>query len=79
MFAAINDSIRNVRLVTIDFAGFCTSTDHLRHFFRMNKTVVEIVVDLGHKSDVFTRHQLLKDDQILTNFSGRKACMNRSE
>jgi hypothetical protein len=53
LYQAISDSHRKVRLIIIDFAGLCTNIDYLRHFLQTNKTIVEIVVDLGHKVDVF--------------------------
>jgi hypothetical protein len=40
---------------------------------------VEIVVDFGHKVDVFSRRQVLTNDGILTKFNCRKACTNRSQ
>ncbi|KAI8065873.1 hypothetical protein BC940DRAFT_222284, partial [Gongronella butleri] len=78
MFETINQSSRKIRLVTIDFAGFCINTDDLRHFFHINKSVIEIVVDLGHKVEVFICRQILKNDEVLEKFNCRKLSIARS-
>ncbi|ORX44037.1 hypothetical protein DM01DRAFT_1340591 [Hesseltinella vesiculosa] len=79
MHEFISSSNRKIRLVTIDFAGFCTNIDHLRKFFIVNKSVVEIVIDMGHKVEVYTRRQILKDDNVVAKFNCRIPCVNRSK
>ncbi|KAI7894412.1 uncharacterized protein EV154DRAFT_385875, partial [Mucor mucedo] len=69
MIDELNICSRKIRLVTIDFAGLCTNPDFLRRFFKANKIVVELVVDLGHKVDMINHRQLFKEVDTVSVFN----------
>ncbi|KAI7896476.1 uncharacterized protein EV154DRAFT_492417 [Mucor mucedo] len=69
---------QKVRLVAIDFAGMSTNVDDLRCFIKSSKAIKELVVDEGHKITVFTRHELLHNDDIINKFNCRRGLVKRS-
>ncbi|KAI9006602.1 hypothetical protein CLU79DRAFT_689887, partial [Phycomyces nitens] len=68
----ITKSARSIRLVVIDYAGLSTNPDDIRLFLSLNKSVREIVVEVGNKAKVFSRFDLLKKDTIIKRFQCRK-------
>ncbi|ORX52378.1 hypothetical protein DM01DRAFT_1061001 [Hesseltinella vesiculosa] len=79
LIAKITKSTRDVRLVVIDHAGFSTNPNDIQLFLSSNKSVKEIVVDAGHKVEVYSRHDLLHNNQILNKFHCRRECIKRSQ
>ncbi|KAI7896756.1 uncharacterized protein EV154DRAFT_173063 [Mucor mucedo] len=61
----LSSETRLVRLVSIDYAGLSTNLGDLRSFVSDYKCIKEIVIDKGHRVEVFPRKQLLKDDEVL--------------
>ncbi|CEP09884.1 hypothetical protein [Parasitella parasitica] len=58
---------RMIRLV----AGLTTNLEDLRSFVSKHKCIKEIIIDKGHRVEVISRKQLLKNDQILRLFRCR--------
>ncbi|KAG2218997.1 hypothetical protein INT45_007659 [Circinella minor] len=75
----ITKSARPIRLVIIDYAGLSTNPDDIKLFISLNKSIREVVVDIGHKVEVYSRHDLLKNINILNKFRCRKGCVKRSQ
>ncbi|ORE15184.1 hypothetical protein BCV71DRAFT_185876 [Rhizopus microsporus] len=69
---------RMVRLIAIDYAGLSTNVEDLRSLVNNHKCVKEIVIDKGHRVELFSRKQLLKDDEVLRLFRCRTKAVNRS-
>lgn len=74
----ITKSARQIRLVVIDYAGLSTNPDDIRLFISLNKSIREVVVDIGHKVEVYSRYDLLKSIKILNKFRCRRECVKRS-
>jgi hypothetical protein len=60
----ITTIIRKFRLVLFDRRGLPTDINDIQSFIRTNKAIVEVVVDLWHKVNIYTRHELLHTDVI---------------
>lgn len=78
MINFITETNRKARLVVIDFAGLSTNVDDLQHFINSNKSIIEVSVDVGHKVNVYTRHELLHRDDIISRFNCRQGPVKRS-
>ncbi|KAG0172635.1 hypothetical protein DFQ28_007651 [Apophysomyces sp. BC1034] len=79
LITKITKSPRRVRLVIIDYAGLTTNPDDMKLFISLNKSIREVVVDVGHKVHVYSRHDLLKNVNILNKFRCRRECVKRSK
>ncbi|CEI90395.1 hypothetical protein RMCBS344292_04721 [Rhizopus microsporus] len=74
----ITMSDKKIRLVIISFPGLSTSPSDVYDFVKNHRNLKEIVVDMGYKVEIFTRHQLLHDDKILNQFECRTSVEKRS-
>ncbi|KAI9486943.1 MAG: hypothetical protein EXX96DRAFT_535145 [Benjaminiella poitrasii] len=82
---SIKMSDKKVRLVVISFSGLSTNPGDIYDFVkyvrkkrRIQWNLKEIVVDMGYKVEIFTRHQLLHDDKVLKQFKCRTSLKKRS-
>ncbi|KAI9282285.1 hypothetical protein BY458DRAFT_552508 [Sporodiniella umbellata] len=79
LIAKTTKSARQIRLVVIDYAGLSTNPDDIRLFISLNKSIQEVVVDVGHKVEVYSRYDLLKNIKVLNKFRCRRECVKRSQ
>ncbi|KAL0093749.1 hypothetical protein F4703DRAFT_1717643, partial [Phycomyces blakesleeanus] len=68
LITKITKSARQIRLVVIDHSGLTTNPDNIRLFISLNKSIQELVEDIGHKVEVYSRYDLLKNIKILNKF-----------
>ncbi|KAI9267179.1 hypothetical protein EDC94DRAFT_602533 [Helicostylum pulchrum] len=52
LITKITKSARQIRLVVIDYAGLSTNPDYIRLFISLNKSIREVIVDIGYKVEV---------------------------
>lgn len=78
LITKITKSSRQIRLVVIDYAGLSTNPDDIKLFLSLSKFVREVVVDIGHKVEVYSRHDLTKNTRNLNKFRCRRECVKRS-
>ncbi|KAI8377761.1 uncharacterized protein BYT42DRAFT_479246, partial [Radiomyces spectabilis] len=78
MMETITKSPKKIRLVVIDYAGLTTDPDDLKWFMQANKQIEEVVVDIGHKVEIYSRKDL-KKESILQKFNCRTSCVKRSK
>ncbi|ORE06578.1 hypothetical protein BCV72DRAFT_121138 [Rhizopus microsporus var. microsporus] len=78
LITKITNSARQIRLVVIDYAGLSTNPDDIRLFISLNKSIREVVMNIGHKVEVYSRYDLLKNIKILNKFRCRRECVKRS-
>lgn len=79
LITKITKSARQIRLVVIDYAGLSTNLDNIKLLISLNKSVREVVVDIGHKVEIYSRHDMLKNISILNKFRCRRGCVKRSQ
>ncbi|OBZ80550.1 hypothetical protein A0J61_11401, partial [Choanephora cucurbitarum] len=77
LITKITKSARQIRLVVVDYTGFSTNPGGIRLFISLNKSVREVVVDVGHKVEVYSRYDLLKNIKILNKFQCWRECIKR--
>ncbi|KAI8369390.1 uncharacterized protein BYT42DRAFT_107918 [Radiomyces spectabilis] len=78
LISKITKSARQIRLVIIDYAGLSINPDDIKLFISLNKHIREVIVDIGHRVEVYSRHDLLENPKILEKFRCRSACVKRS-
>ncbi|KAI7896615.1 hypothetical protein EV154DRAFT_411329, partial [Mucor mucedo] len=78
LITKITKSSRQIRLVVIDYAGLSTNPDNIKLFLSSSKSVREVVVDIGHKVEVYSRHDLTKNTRNFNKFRCRRECVKRS-
>ncbi|KAI8093749.1 uncharacterized protein BX664DRAFT_113602 [Halteromyces radiatus] len=79
LIAKITKSARQIRLVVIDYAGLSTNPDDIKLFISLNKSIREVVVDISHKVEIYSRHDILKNIKVIKKFRCRRPCIKRSQ
>ncbi|CAO3694585.1 unnamed protein product [Rhizopus stolonifer] len=57
-------SDKKVRFVVISFPGLSTNPRNVYDFVKGHWNLKKIVVDMGYKVEIFTRHEILHEDKI---------------
>ncbi|KAI7851660.1 hypothetical protein BDC45DRAFT_445094 [Circinella umbellata] len=71
-----------VSLVVLDFAGLTTNVNDLKQFLLDMPNIVNIIVDQTPKKNqvtMFSRDQLLNDQEKINQFDCRTNCIQRSK
>ncbi|KAI8076319.1 uncharacterized protein BX664DRAFT_50302 [Halteromyces radiatus] len=74
----LNTKFKPVRLVAIDFAGLTTEPNDLRQFIRKYTQIQEVVIDHGVTFSIYSRHDLLENEDIISKFNCRTGFIRRS-
>lgn len=78
MIKSITNSVGKVRLVIIDYRGLSINIDDLYQFIKINKNISELVVNIGHTVEVYSRHDLLYNGSVIGLFRGQTGLVRRS-
>ncbi|RCH82265.1 hypothetical protein CU098_005779 [Rhizopus stolonifer] len=79
LITKITKLARQICLVVIGYAGLSTYPDDIRLFISLNKSIREMVVDIGHKVEAYSRYDLLKNIKALNKFRCQRECVKRSQ
>ncbi|SAL98391.1 hypothetical protein [Absidia glauca] len=74
----LDKKFKPIRLVVIDYAGFSTEPNDVRHFFERYTQVKQLVIDHGLTFEIFEQNDLCKNEDILSRFDCRSTPKHRS-
>jgi hypothetical protein len=82
MLHHVQATIHDLCLVSIDFTGLATNLLDLKYLLSQNPRIKKIAMDSYlnmNELEIFDRHQILEDDNILNKFSCRTKPVQRSK